>query len=173
MSSTAAPIPPSQFALAIKELPLPNLHFKAAELRNSIAHLVSSNDQLKEFADAGDADCKEAIAENEVVMARMRERIELLKAEVEGRGNVWIEEEEEEDAEGGKRVIMNGVNGTSGADAQEEIRDAETTPANEDMSEQQSRESTRSGRLTDQDLRRMLAARMAPDDAEEEEGVFL
>ena len=93
MSSTARPIPHQRFAEAIKELPHANLHFKAAEIRTSIAHLVSSNQQLQSFADEGDSDCAEAIQENLVVIQRMRERIVLLKGEVEGRGYKWGENE--------------------------------------------------------------------------------
>lgn len=42
---------------------------------------------MEEFAD--DEVCQQAIAENKVVMARTRERVDLLKAEVEGRGLRW------------------------------------------------------------------------------------
>lgn len=94
MSSTATPIPLNRFAEAITALPLSNLHFKAAELRNSIAHLEYSNLQLQPFAEEGDQDCKDAIAENEEVMGRMKERIECLRKEVEGRGFAWGEDEE-------------------------------------------------------------------------------
>ncbi|KAL9127719.1 MAG: hypothetical protein Q9175_007679 [Cornicularia normoerica] len=93
MSSSATPIPPQCFAEAIKELPLSNLHFKDAEIRNSIAHLVSSNQQLQSFADEGDSDCAEAIQENLVVIQRMEERISMLKGEVEGRNFKWVEDE--------------------------------------------------------------------------------
>jgi hypothetical protein len=166
MSATATPIPPSQFALAIKDLPIPNLHFKAAELRNSIAHLVLSNDQLKEFSD--DEDCKEAIAENELVMARMRERLNLLKAEVEGRGNMWIEDGEKAAGE-----AANGVNGTAGEEGA--TSNAELTAANGGEGEAQSQTSqAASGRLTDEDIRRMLRARIEdPAGDEDEEGVYL
>lgn len=93
MSSTATPISAPQFSEAIKDLPLGNLHFKAAEIRNSIAHLESSNQQLEPFAEDGDSDCKEAIRENILVIQRMKERISLLKQEVESRGFKWGEEE--------------------------------------------------------------------------------
>ena len=92
MSSGATPITPERFAEAIKELPLANLHFKAAEIRNSIAHLLSSNQQLRPFVDEGDSDCIDAIQENLVVIQRMEERILMLKGEVEGRGSRWVEE---------------------------------------------------------------------------------
>jgi len=98
MSSTTTPISPAAFASALKELPLSALHLKAAELRNSIAHLDYSNEQLRPFAlgtepglSAPDDDCVDAIRENEIVIARMEERIKLLKKEVEERGQVWVE----------------------------------------------------------------------------------
>ena len=92
MSATATPIPPARFAAALRDLPLSSLHAKAAELRNSITHLLSSNEELKPFAEAGDKDCAEAIMENEEVIRRMEERISLLRMEVEGRGMKWVEE---------------------------------------------------------------------------------
>ena len=98
MSSTTSPISPAAFASALKDLPLSALHLKAAELRNSIAHLDYSNEQLRPFAlgtepglAAPDDDCVDAIRENEVVITRMEERIRLLKKEVEERGQVWVE----------------------------------------------------------------------------------
>ena len=97
MSSGATLITPERFAEAIKELPLANLHVKAAEIRNSIAHLVSSNQQLQPFVNEGDPDCIDAIQENLVVLQRMEERILLLKGEVEGRGFRWGEEGSKEE----------------------------------------------------------------------------
>jgi len=112
MSSEATPISPVRFAEALRDLPISTLHLKALELRNSIAHLDYSNEQLKPFADGTDPslpsptpdpDCVEAIKENEVVIARMQERIELLKKEVERRGGSWNEFlTPEEVAEGSK-----------------------------------------------------------------------
>ncbi|KAF4534327.1 hypothetical protein DIS24_g7983 [Lasiodiplodia hormozganensis] len=99
MSADSLPITPAAFAEAIKELTLPSLHAKAAELRNSIYHLRRSNVQLQPFADEGDRDCAEAIKENEEVMARMEDRIELLKLEVEvNRGMPWVEDAKADDA---------------------------------------------------------------------------
>ena len=92
MSALATPIQPERFAEAILDLPLSNLHFKAAELRNSISHLVSSNSQLQSFAGEGDKDCVDAIRENEETMMRMEERILLLRREVERRGFQWGED---------------------------------------------------------------------------------
>jgi hypothetical protein len=92
MSSDSRPISPTQFAAAIKDLPISNLYAKAAELRNSMAHLVSSNEQLAEFA-ATDKDCADAIHENEVVLQRIEERILLLQFEVEvNRSLKWVEQ---------------------------------------------------------------------------------
>ncbi|KAL9099241.1 MAG: hypothetical protein Q9163_005232 [Psora crenata] len=96
MSAAATPIPPHRFAEAIADLPLANLHDKAAEIRNSISHLEHSNEQLQQFADQGDTDCTDAIAENRVVIQRMEERISLLKEEVERRGYRWGEDEDGE-----------------------------------------------------------------------------
>ena len=93
MSSTATPISAQRFAQAIKELPFANLVFKESEIRNSIAHLLSSNQDLQPSADKGDSDCADAIQENLVVIQRMEKRIVLLKAEVEERGFKWTEDE--------------------------------------------------------------------------------
>ncbi|QDS74132.1 hypothetical protein FKW77_000163 [Venturia effusa] len=163
MSATATPIPPSQFALAIRDLPLPNLHFKAAEIRNQIAHLTSSNEQLAEFTD--DSDCKEAISENEVVMGRMRERLDLLKAEVEGRGNLWIDDSEQKEE---TQAVSGDANGTAG----EEVISNGDIAANR-ANEQAQAQPAQSGRLTDEELRAMLRARMGDPTDEDEEGVYL
>lgn len=166
MSATVTPIPPSQFALAIKDLPLPNLHFKAAEIRNQIAHLASSNEQLAEFAD--DEDCKQAIAENEVVMGRMRERLDLLKAEVEGRGNLWIEVGEDAEEEDGDPK-MNGAGGEVNGEGATSNGDLATNG----VPGQAQSQPGQSGRLTDEELRAMLRARMGDPAGDDEEGVYL
>ncbi|KLJ08536.1 hypothetical protein EMPG_16030 [Blastomyces silverae] len=97
MSATSAPITPQAFAEALKSLPLSSLYAKGSELRNSIAHLQRSNDELAQYIaggspDSRDKDCEDAIKENEAVIVRMRERIDLLKVEVEARGRRWSEE---------------------------------------------------------------------------------
>jgi hypothetical protein len=114
MSNEAIPISPARFAAALKDLPLSTLHLKAMEIRNSIAHLDYSNEQLKPFADGTDPsangrpdqDCIDAIKENEIVIARMQERIGLLKAEVEGRGSSWLEFQSAEELQGGDERLM-------------------------------------------------------------------
>lgn len=119
-SAASLPITPARFAAALGDLPLGSLHLKALELRNSLAHLAYSNAQLRPFAEGTaatldssssnnnnstggegeelqpqqarpDPDCVDAIRENELVMARMRERLLLLRAEVERRGLSWRE----------------------------------------------------------------------------------
>ncbi|KAI1776777.1 hypothetical protein F4818DRAFT_411810 [Hypoxylon cercidicola] len=130
-------INPARFAEALKDLPSESLALKVAELRNSIAHLDYSNAELKPYAEGQaptlgqqgglaqpDQDCVDAIAENEAVIGRMQERIELIRKEVEGRGLSWREfqgkpDEEEAEADptnssnaadaGGNQT--NGVNG--------------------------------------------------------------
>ncbi|KAH6650029.1 hypothetical protein F5144DRAFT_625112 [Chaetomium tenue] len=142
MSSEALPISPTRFAAALPDLPLSTLHLKVLELRNSIAHLDYSNEQLRPFAEGTatatttsttqtstttppqqtpsaaataepDADCADAIRENEGVIARMQERIALVRAEVERRGLGWAEFQsvEEREAERVKRVGVNGDGG--------------------------------------------------------------
>ncbi|GAO13966.1 uncharacterized protein UV8b_01961 [Ustilaginoidea virens] len=121
MSADTRPISPARFAAALKDLSTPMLRLKVLEIRNSIAHLRYSNDQLRPFAEGSatalgreqassdparrepDQDCVDAIRENELVIDRMARRIALVRAEVEQRGASWAEfqskEEEEEEAE--------------------------------------------------------------------------
>lgn len=149
MSSETLPISPARFAEAIKDLSAPSLHLKTLELRNSLAHLAYSNAQLRPFADGTetprggapgrpDPDCADAMRENEAVMARMRARVALIRAEVEGRGLSWTEFEAKDELEddepgvvaaapaatattngtgGGSEPLANGVNGHASADA--------------------------------------------------------
>lgn len=133
--STDAPISPARFAAALKDLSLSMLHLKVLELRNSIAHLDYSNEQLRPFADGTeptlsstsspprpDQDCIDAIRENEEVIRRMQERIALVRAEVEERGCSWtefqskeeVEEEERRRREERGEAVVNGINGVSG-----------------------------------------------------------
>lgn len=121
MSSNSHPINPTAFASALTSLPLGSLYTKGAEIQNSISHLQRSNLELEQYiqeAPGGDNDCEEAVKENEVVIERMRERIDLLKVEVEGRGQSWMggEEEGDVDGEGGE-----GGNDTSGVNGSMEM----------------------------------------------------
>ncbi|KAM3532410.1 hypothetical protein MY4038_004078 [Beauveria bassiana] len=94
-SADTTPISAERFAAALPSLSLPLLALKVLEIRNSIAHLQYSNDQLRPFAaddnDGGaDAVCVDAIRENEAVIERMAERIALIRIEVEDvRGVSW------------------------------------------------------------------------------------
>ncbi|KAH6610452.1 hypothetical protein Trco_000472 [Trichoderma cornu-damae] len=132
MSADTTPISPARFASAIKDLSVGMLHFKVLEIRNSVAHLQYSNDQLRPFAEgtsvalgspssaaaapsAGpDQDCIDAIRENEAVIDRMAERLVIIRAEVEGRGFSWSEFQSQEEADGAgeNQAVSNGrVNG--------------------------------------------------------------
>ncbi|GAB0132881.1 hypothetical protein EsDP_00001302 [Epichloe bromicola] len=115
MSADTRPISSARFAAALKDLSISMLHLKVLEIRNSIAHLQYSNDQLKPFAEGTatalcdasanatspqpDQDCIDAIKENEAVIDRMAERIALVRAEVEERGMSWTEFQSNEEAE--------------------------------------------------------------------------
>ncbi|OBT41680.1 hypothetical protein VE00_07635 [Pseudogymnoascus sp. WSF 3629] len=115
MSSDALPIGTAAFAAALEALPLSTLHLKAAELRNSLAHLEYSNAQLEPYArpptgQEPDIVCVEAIAENSIVMERMRERLALLRQEAEKRGVGWGEFVGEDEID-----LLGGENAESGA----------------------------------------------------------
>ncbi|KAL4789892.1 hypothetical protein BDV19DRAFT_14102 [Aspergillus venezuelensis] len=128
MSSETLPITPAAFAEAIKELTLPVLYAKVAELRNSIAHLQRSNLELRQFITEScesEEDQRELamyVLENEQVKKSMDERIRLCKAEVEGRGLAWIELDlepssgsEEERAQGDAQGQPTGTESTATA----------------------------------------------------------
>jgi hypothetical protein len=169
MSAEATPITPARFRLAIHDLAISNLHAKAAELRNSLAHLASSNAQLKEFADAGDRDCADAIRENEIVIQRFQDRIQMLREEVEGRGMRWVEDTEGEwegkpRQNGDTMELEPGELARNGASVAAGPNNGATTTAGQSAAQ-------RSGRLTDEELRLLLAARMGqPEGGEDDEG---
>ncbi|KAK4110500.1 hypothetical protein N656DRAFT_781709 [Canariomyces notabilis] len=146
MSADARPITPAAFAAALKDLPLSSLRLKVAELRNSIAHLDYSNEQLRPFADGtatavspstsqpqpqpsqsqsqssqhqqGDQDCIDAIRENEEVIERMQERIRLVRAEVEERGFSWAEFQSEEERKAEEEAKGEGETGRGDGEAE-------------------------------------------------------
>lgn len=156
MSAEARPISPSSFSRAIEDLPVENIYSKAFEINNSVAHLQQSNKLLQEYSDSikndqsldpstragGDKDCLDAIKENEIVIKRQQERVRLLKAEVERRGQLWHELDPDRN---------NGSVNGGGADVM-----TAQAPA----------------RLTDDELRQQLEARM-PQDADDEDGLHL
>ncbi|KIV86634.1 hypothetical protein PV11_02234 [Exophiala sideris] len=163
MSNESRPIPAEQFALAVQDLPVENLYSKAHEIKNSITHLEKSNAQLQEYIDSitsdtslpeatrqeGDKDCSEAIHENLIVINRQKERIDLLKKEVERRGGRWHEADSE-----GK------INGSSAEAATNGAAAAPTHGAG--------------GRLTDAELRQQMMERLAEDDnGNDNEGMHL
>lgn len=167
--SITTPITSARFASALEDLPLSALHSKAAELRNSIFHLRHSNAQLQPFADSGDRDCIEAIGENEAVMARFRERVDLLKVEVVIKRQMpWVEWDED-GAMGGEDAKVNGVNGTNG-DTNSRVNGDMAHVVGETRTAQ-SGQTGGSGSLSDEELRRRLAQQM--DDDEEEDGLHL
>lgn len=170
MSGDSAPIAPARFAEALKDLSIGSLHSKAAELRNSINHLKSSNEQIRDYLlsqppDApADADCVEAIQENVQVIKRMEERIDLVKVEVQERGLPWPDEDHlpqsghPDQQEPGEARVDGQTNGdhvpSTGA----------TSSSNALRSQQQS------GRLTDEQLAQRLRERLGePDDTDEDE----
>lgn len=201
MSNEATPISPARFAAALKDLPLSTLHLKAMEIRNSIAHLDYSNEQLKPFADGTDPssnghpdqDCIDAIKENQIVIARMQERIALLKAEVEGRGSSWLEFQSAEELQEGSEPL---VNGTGESDGDVEMEGHERSAAWRDGTFQTGRivngevmmdgdngvnQATNGtshisgGRLDDEALRRAMEERMRAlaEEGDDEEGMHL
>jgi hypothetical protein len=204
MSSATTPISPARFAAALKDLPLSTLHLKAAELRNSIAHLDYSNEQLKPFAEGTnegnsngqpDQDCIDAIKENEAVIARMMERIELLKQEVEGRGSSWLEfqSKEELDGEGDGGDMLDGegrlVNGHGHGHGEEEEERSEAwrdgtfqtgriVGGEVRMDGERTNGATSTGtggRLDDEALRRAMEERMRAlaEEGDDDEGMHL
>ncbi|KAJ5212651.1 uncharacterized protein N7498_004297 [Penicillium cinerascens] len=120
MSSESLPINPAAFAEAIKELPLSSLHSKVLELRNSIAHLHRSNAELRLFlaeSDDTEEEKKELqsyVTENEGVIVSMSVRVELLKTELEHRGQPWIEVEEKAEENGEETTEVPVTNGSEG-----------------------------------------------------------
>jgi len=168
MSSEAQPISASQFAEAIEDLPIENLYSKAFEINNSVAHLQQSNKLLQEYSDSikndtslasdtranGDKDCLDAIKENEVVIERQLGRVVLLKTEVERRGGRWHEADPS-----AKQDTTNDNEGTTTGTGQ--------TSTNGDAASIH-----HPPRLSDDELRRQLEARMA-EGSDEEEGMHL
>ena len=108
MATESLPINAAAFAEAITELPLSAVYGKVSELRNSIAHLHRSNLELRIYlleSQDTEEEKKEIegyVAENETVMDSMKERITLLKTELENRGQPWVEVEDVGDNEENK-----------------------------------------------------------------------
>ncbi|KAJ4296829.1 hypothetical protein N0V90_006877 [Kalmusia sp. IMI 367209] len=123
MSAESTPISSARFAKALADLSVSSLHAKAAELRNSIVHLQKSNAELEEYVrQEEDKELYEAILENREVIARMEERIELVKKEVteirclpwapdDGAGEAKASENGERSSGSGEGSATNGVIG--------------------------------------------------------------
>ena len=218
MSADALPISPTAFASALQDLPISALHLKVLELRNSIAHLDYSNEQLRPFAEGTatalsssttttqsppqqpqrteveqargepDADCLDAIRENEQVIERMQERIRLVRAEVERRGLSWVEFSSEDDdgtkrettaGEGEAETEINGVVGdgarhsawTDGTFQTGVIRAGGVVRMDNTAGQ-----AAQGGSLTDDELRRRVEEQLrglGGDEEEDEEGMHL
>jgi len=164
MSSQAAPITPHRFAAALRDLQLSSLHAKAAELRNSIAHLQRSNDELQPLAADGDKDCADAIWENLQVIKSMSERLDLLKAEVENRGFLW-------DVSDAGEVQPGQLSPPNEAENPDQSRNNGSMQVSSTTGQSTVAAMSRStgGTLDDDELRRRLAEQMEEDD----EGVHL
>ncbi|KAF3197208.1 hypothetical protein TWF679_003488 [Orbilia oligospora] len=84
MSASAAPIPLDQFAAALLDLEVPQLHQESARLQNSLYHLERSNTTLAEYPD--DEDCKDAIRYNHCVIEQQKQRVDIIRLELIRRG---------------------------------------------------------------------------------------
>ncbi|KAI1196052.1 hypothetical protein F5X97DRAFT_224116 [Nemania serpens] len=191
MSSETQPISTARFVEALKDLPASSLALKVLELRNSIAHLDYSNAELKPFADGTkptldqqgntnetgqpDQDCKDAITENETVIARMQDRIKLIRAEIEGRGLSWRE------FQGAGDDPATEARDTEGSETRDETLTAATSAVNghgHDHGDSQNlpsqHEAWRDGTFRtgvirgDEELLRQLVNRIPPEDDEQD-----
>ena len=172
MSSNATPISPARFAAALTPLPLSNLYLKAAEIRNSITHLKYSNLQLQPLAeDGGDPECKAAIEENKLTIARMEERIQLLKVEIESRGFNWAEQAPRNDSGDGEQ---NGAVRTEVVEYSNEGRSEAARMTQVSMEDNRLMNGDEHRRLADEELARRLQERMNGDMLDsEDDGLHL
>ena len=175
MSSTTHPISPAAFAQALESLPSSSLYAKTQELQNSLEHLARSNAELQAYSDSvsGDSDCLEAVRENEEVMGRMRERIALVREEVERRGGRWHEADRENGVAGGE-AVLNGDGGQEGDVGEERALPPAASGTRQAAEQEPPPPSTQApgGSLTDEELRRRLTEQMR-DDSGEEDGLHL
>lgn len=193
MSADTRPIPASRFAAALKELSIGMLHLKVLEIRNSIAHLQYSNDQLRPFAegsataleggvaDGPDQDCVEAIRENEAVIDRMAERIALVRAEVEDRGVSWAEFQSKDEVE--TKAEAENINGEVNGRVEDEPEGSHAawrdgtfqtgTIQNGEVHLDRQAGRPEGGSLTDEELTRALEERLRDMSNDEDGGMHL
>lgn len=194
-SADTRPISPTRFSAALQDLSINMLHLKVLEIRNSIAHLQYSNDQLKPFAEGSstavsdstttgepDQDCIDAIRENEQVIDRMAGRITLIRAEVEQRGVSWTEFQSMEEVLAKKEEEQKQVNGATNGEEAAAAAVERSHPAWSDgtfqtgtirngeahVDAQAGR--PEGGRLNDEQLQRALEERMRELGNEDDEG---
>ena len=74
------------FESALEPLSVSQLYAECHRLLNSIYHLRRSNATLLTEDFASDPDCREAVLENEEVIARQQRRVEMVQAEMKRRG---------------------------------------------------------------------------------------
>ena len=168
MSANAEPITAARFAAALIELPLSSLFAKGAEIRNSMAHLERSNEELKNYADEGDRDCADALEENVAVIAKMDMRLELLKIEVENRGFNWNEAgngEPNEESTGSDAISGEvGSRDHTTVDISGEDQEPVTRPALNGTRTPDAQQQSQGRRPGDAELRRLMAERMEQGD---------
>jgi len=73
----------------LKQLSIPSLYGEVLRLENSIKHLQWSNEELRDHESSSEEDTSwiaPIIVENEEVIAKQSERVDLLKAEISNRG---------------------------------------------------------------------------------------
>ncbi|KAM0353512.1 hypothetical protein ACHAPU_001524 [Fusarium lateritium] len=195
-SADTMPIAPARFAAALKDLSIGMLHLKVLEIRNSIAHLQYSNDQLKPFAEGTetapsgeasepDQDCIDAIRENEGVIDRMAERIAIIRVEVEERGLEWTEFQNRDEAtsknDEDAAAAAATVNGGAQPSATAPNTESQHNPWNDGTFQtgtirngeiQLNRQAGRpeGGSLSDEQLRQALEERMRDLGTEDDEG---
>lgn len=202
MSADTQPISPARFAAALKDLSISMLHLKVLEIRNSIAHLQYSNDQLRPFAEGSatavspdspsnaaaaaepDQDCVDAIRENEQVIERMTERLAIVRIEVEDeRGVSWTEfmsTEELEAQQEKSRSAAAGAAETPAVNGDSEPHGAWSdgtfqtgTIRNGEVHLDQQPGRPNGGTLNDEELRRAMEERMRDLGDDEEGGMHL
>lgn len=79
----------ASYRAAIRELSTPSLHGEILKLENSIKHLRRSNEELREHGNSNEEDASwivSVISDNEDVIAKQNEQIELVKQQLVEQG---------------------------------------------------------------------------------------